>query len=255
MIRCNSPLFARLREHFRRRDRLRLVISYRRKYLESLVRQGEEEAGKIAQEYRQASAQQEREYAETAAALAEKQELTAEEAAEVSQLWRKLVKLFHPDRFAHEPEKQETYHRLTAAINHAKDHGDLATLRGIAEDHRGTIGLHPAARLGAARLRRGARDRATAPPVGEPLRQAQGPEPAEGHRAGNQPRAGGGKCAQGEPRLRAAPADDADPAFFDETVGRHVEALEKELGLLEREADGLAKEITELTGETVPGIE
>jgi len=50
--------------------RLRLVIGYRRKYLESLVRQGKEEAGKIAQEYRQASAQQEQEYAETAAALA-----------------------------------------------------------------------------------------------------------------------------------------------------------------------------------------
>ena len=62
-----------------------------------------------------------KEYAETAAALAEKQELSTEEAAEVSQLWRKLVKLFHPDRFAHEPEKQETYHKLTAAINHAKD--------------------------------------------------------------------------------------------------------------------------------------
>ena len=183
-----ARLFARLREHFQRRDRLRLVIGYRRKYLESLVRQGEEEAGKIAQEYRQASAQQEREYAETAAALAEKQELTAGEAAEVSQLWRKLVKLFHPDRCAHEPEKQETYHKLTAAINHAKDHGDLATLRRIAEDHRGTNGLHPAARLGGARLRRGARARATAPAVGEP-------------RAGNHPRAGGGPCAQEEPRL------------------------------------------------------
>ena len=101
-----ARLSARLHEHFQRRDRLRLVIGYRRKYLESLVRQGEEEAGKIAQEYRQASAHQEQEYAETAAALAKQQELTAEEAAEVSQLWRKLVKLFHPDRFAHEPEKQ-----------------------------------------------------------------------------------------------------------------------------------------------------
>ena len=102
-----ARLFARLREHFQRRDRLRLVIGYRRKYLESLVRQGEEEAGKIAQEYRQASAQTEQEYAETAAALAEKKELSAVEAAEVSQLWRKLVKLFHPDRFAHEPERVE----------------------------------------------------------------------------------------------------------------------------------------------------
>lgn len=41
-----------LPEHFQRRDRLRLVIDYRRKYLESLVRLGEEDAGKIEQEYR-----------------------------------------------------------------------------------------------------------------------------------------------------------------------------------------------------------
>ena len=62
-----ARLFARLRTHFQRRDRLRLVIGYRRKYLESLVRQGEEEAGKVEQEYRQAIAQQEQEYEETAA--------------------------------------------------------------------------------------------------------------------------------------------------------------------------------------------
>ena len=64
---------ARLREHFQRRDRLRLVIGYRRKVLESLVRQGEEEAGKIAQENRHAGAQNERDSAETAAALAGKE--------------------------------------------------------------------------------------------------------------------------------------------------------------------------------------
>ena len=67
-----ARLFAPLREHFQRRDRLRLVVEYRRKYLESLVRQGEEEAGKIAQEFRQADARNEQEYAETAAALVEK---------------------------------------------------------------------------------------------------------------------------------------------------------------------------------------
>ena len=66
-----ARLFARLRGHFQRRDRLRLVIGYRRKYLESLVRQGEDAAGKIVQEYRQAGAPQEQEYAETAAALAQ----------------------------------------------------------------------------------------------------------------------------------------------------------------------------------------
>ena len=69
----------------------------------------------------------------------QKWELTAAEAAEVSQFWRKLVRLFHTDRCAHEPEKQQTYRKLTAAINHAKDDGDLATLRRIAEDPHGFI--------------------------------------------------------------------------------------------------------------------
>jgi hypothetical protein len=44
------------------------------------------------------------------------------------------------------------------------------------------------------------------------------------------------------------------PDFFDETVSRHVASLEKELGLLQSEAEELAKEIEELTGEAAPGI-
>lgn len=129
-----ARLFAVLREHFQRRDRLRIVISYRRKYLESLVQQGEEDGEKIEHEFRQASAQSEQDYEETAAAMAQKKELSADEATEVHKLWRTLVLLYHPDRFMHEPEKQETYAKLTAAINHARGNGDLATLRKIAED-------------------------------------------------------------------------------------------------------------------------
>lgn len=44
------------------------------------------------------------------------------------------------------------------------------------------------------------------------------------------------------------------PAFFDETVRRHVESLEKEMATLASEAEELAKEIEELTGEAA-GIE
>ena len=44
------------------------------------------------------------------------------------------------------------------------------------------------------------------------------------------------------------------PAFFDETVRRHVESLEKETAALESEAEELAREIEELTGEAMPGI-
>ena len=45
------------------------------------------------------------------------------------------------------------------------------------------------------------------------------------------------------------------PAFFDETVRRHVESLETEVAAMETEADELAKEIEELTGAAVPGVE
>jgi DNA polymerase-3 subunit epsilon len=127
-------LFRHLREYYQKRDRLRLVVEYRKKYLDSLIRGGDEEAEQAEQNYERARTQSDRDYEETAAAVAEKQQLTSEEEAELSKLWKKLVKLYHPDRFAHEPDKLETYEKLTAAINRAKDSGDIKTLREIAED-------------------------------------------------------------------------------------------------------------------------
>ena len=55
----------------------------------------------------------------------------------MNRLWKK--RLYHPDRFAHEPDKLATYEKLTAAINRAKDDGDMAALREIAEDPHGFI--------------------------------------------------------------------------------------------------------------------
>lgn len=253
-------MFAWLRERFQRRDRLRLIISYRRKYLESFVRHGEEEAKKVGQEYRQASTQNEREYEETAAAMAEKKELFAEEADEPSRLWRKLVKLIHPDRFAHEPEKLETYQKLTAATNHAKDNGDLATLRKIAEDPHGFI-----LRRGWAALDRGLplqrqagqRGRPSTFPArrwsGEPRRIAQLRRLWESIeleiirvlKAINQ--------LKESPDYELRRLTTQTPAFFDETVKRHIESLEKEVAVLESEAEQLAAEIEELTGESALG--
>ena len=46
-----------------------------------------------------------------------------------------------PDRFAHEPDKLATCEKLTAAINRAKDRGDLGTLRQMACDPHGFICL------------------------------------------------------------------------------------------------------------------
>ena len=49
------------------------------------------------------------------------------------------MKLYYPDRYANEPDKLETYHKLTAAINRAKDACDIKTLREIADDPHGFI--------------------------------------------------------------------------------------------------------------------
>jgi hypothetical protein len=134
-----AVLFRYLREHHQKRDRLRLVVDYRQKFLSSLIRGDENEAKQAEENFEQAKTQSDKAYEELAAAADKKKQLTAEQEAELTQLWKKLVKLYHPDRFANEPDKLETYHKLTAAINQAKDNGDIELLREIAEDPHGFI--------------------------------------------------------------------------------------------------------------------
>ena len=100
-----AGLFQRLRKWCQERDRLRLVVNYRKQFLEVLLRQGEEEAEQVERQYRQAKTRSEQEYEETAQTLAARRELTADEQGELRKLWKKLVSLYHPDRFAHEPDK------------------------------------------------------------------------------------------------------------------------------------------------------
>ncbi len=134
-----ARIFKHLRPHFEERDRLRLVVNYRRTFLNTLLSEGEDEAERVRGEYQQADARTQQEYEETGAAMENKRRLSADEESEVKTLWRELVKLFHPDRYADDLEKQETYTKLTGAINTAKDNGDLETLRQIAADPVGYV--------------------------------------------------------------------------------------------------------------------
>ena len=72
-----AVLFRRLREHYQKRDRLRLIVDYRKKYLDSLVRGGDEEAKQAEENYAKAKAQTEKDYQETAAAVAGKKAVDA----------------------------------------------------------------------------------------------------------------------------------------------------------------------------------
>ena len=134
-----ASLFQRLRTYRQERDRLRLIVDYRRQFLAGVLRGDAAEAERVKQAQAEAEARNAREYEETAQVLAAKKELTAQDEAALGKLWKNLVKLYHPDRFSHEPDKLDTYGKLTAAINRAKDTGDLAMLKQIADDPHGFI--------------------------------------------------------------------------------------------------------------------
>ena len=233
-----AALFRRLREHYQKRDRLRLILDYRKKYLDSLVRGGEDEAKQAEENYEKAKTQTDKDYEETAAAVAEKKELTAEEEAELNGLWRKLVKLYHPDRFANEPDKLATYEKLTAAINRAKEAGDIKTLREIAEDPAGFIlrqgwtGLDFSDEVELAELRRLHESlQLEIIAVIESLEQLK--ESAEYE-----------LCGIAEQR----------PGVLDELASERTKLLEQESVELQQEAEKLADEIKELRGEAASRI-
>jgi DNA polymerase III epsilon subunit-like protein len=129
----NAALFRLTRDHYQRRDRLKLVVNYRRVYLDTLLDSGDVEAEDVAQEYDGAKRASDQEYEEADRDASGKAELTPEQLAEVQVLWKKLVRLFHPDRFRGDPEKEAVYQKLTAAINDARKDGAINVLREIAD--------------------------------------------------------------------------------------------------------------------------
>ncbi len=118
-----SKLIAALRPFYQERDRLRLLVQFRKAFIDRLLAEGEESAEATAGDYQSDAAEKDREYDSTASALEGKRELNAEETARLKQLWKKLVRMFHPDLHGQDPEKRKTYELLTQAINGAKDRG------------------------------------------------------------------------------------------------------------------------------------
>lgn len=130
----HAGLFRQLRESYQKRDRLRLAVDYRQKFLDSFVRDDPDEVEQAEKDLQEAKAELDADYEKMAAAAARKISLTAGQESELTDIWQKLVTLYHPDHFADEPDKLETYHHLTAAIDSAKHSGDTETLRKIAAD-------------------------------------------------------------------------------------------------------------------------
>jgi hypothetical protein len=229
-----AVLFRLLREYYQRRDRLRLTIDYRRKFLDALLHSNAEEAKQAEKNYEQAKTQADKDYEELSAAADKKQQLTAEQEAELTRLWKKLVKLYHPDRFANEPDKLETYHKLTAAINRAKDTGDIELLHEIAEDPQGFILRQGWASLDFSdveeltQLRR--------------LHEALQKEIAAVTESLKQLRE--------SPDYELCQLSEQKSGVLDELAAERTKQLEVEIAELEKQAEQLASEIKKLTNQT-----
>ena len=79
-------------------------MEYRRRYVETLLQDGEEEAEHVAGAHEDAQEELETDYESLDRDVDRRTEPTPEQ--EIKTLWRKLVKMFHPDHHAGEPEKQ-----------------------------------------------------------------------------------------------------------------------------------------------------
>ena len=80
-----------------------------------------------------------RRYGEARSGIEEKKNKEPEGARgdRLKKVWKKLVRLYHPDKHHNDPDKREKYEKLMAVVNRAKEEGDLETLEKIAKDPEG----------------------------------------------------------------------------------------------------------------------
>ena len=228
-----AALFNALKDEYRCRDMLKLLVAYRRRFVETLLMQGEEEAEAVKTEYSESRDQAEREYEEAAQSAANTKNLSAEEKTEVKSIWRQLVRLYHPDRVQSDPERRRIFEKMLAVVNDARAAGDIALLREVAGDPVAYMSKQGWDGRGSSEGETGGSLRVVYEAVSLAIIE----------------------CIEETERLRESEPyavmqfcrEHADG--FASIVGRRSELLAAEIEALQREARQLAVEIDELSGE------
>ena len=229
-----SRLYTLLRDQYRRRDRLKRLVEYRRRYIETLLQDGEEAAGSIADAHGAAQASLGADYEALDRDADSRVEPTAEQEQAIKMLWLKLVKTYHPDHYADESEKRTRYNHLMQAINQAKDKGNIIALQEIADDPEGFVrrqGWGTLALDDADDLNR--------------LRHLY-----EGLQAQIITLLDRLNDLQESPAFDIYQRVEVEPDILNEMAERQGAVLDTEIAELEAEAQQLAAEIEELTGES-----
>lgn len=126
---------SKLFEHYKKRDSLRLKVKYLQIRIDMYMHPTDKTFDDIDIDYRTEEEKLNQEYEETKK-KAEQQAKTEENPAEVNEIYRKLAKLYHPDRHVNDAT-QKSHEQLMKLINKARASNDLKLLKEIAEDPRG----------------------------------------------------------------------------------------------------------------------
>ena len=231
-----AQLFKALKTHYQRRDRLKLLITHRRKFLDVLLQSGDEEAESVTQAHKEARQQSDAEYTQAEAEAATKAPLTEDQANELKELWRRLIKAFHTDRCMNYLDRRKAHEWLTAEINLARDEGNIERLREIANDPDKHLLKHGMVPLSDQESRDVIALRTLLDSLQkrilETLEALTTLKESSGY----------------ELHQRAK----IDRGFFDATVGTQRKALDAEIDALEAEAEKLGQEIVHLSAATGP---
>jgi DNA polymerase-3 subunit epsilon len=129
-----AELFQLLKELYKKRDSLKLIIDYRKRYLHFFIMDTDLDADDIKLNYKSAKSTMDAEFKKAEQRSKKTTELSEQQRNELKDIYRKLVKIYHPDLRSTDSEKAEAYTRLMAIIIGAKEDGDIELLREIVED-------------------------------------------------------------------------------------------------------------------------
>lgn len=134
IAKTQSELFQILKDVYRRRDKLRLLVKYRQKYLNTILNSSDIDVDDVKSDFEQNQEQLDQEFDDAEKLSEEAASLSDDQQNELKDIYRKLVKLYHPDRVNGDDEKSRAYSALMAIINEAKAKMDIGLLREISSD-------------------------------------------------------------------------------------------------------------------------
>jgi DNA polymerase-3 subunit epsilon len=231
-----AAIFERLAPASKARDRLRLRVRFLGDLLEGLRSRDEEATETASANFHAQWSQTEHEYTKAQGEFSASRTASTSDEEEIASLWRKLVKLYHPDKLGGTHDLRDTYHPLIAAINHARDTGNVEMLREIAADAAGFV----------ARKGWGSLDTAEQQEIADLQRLLKSLQEEIV------------KVADVLARLkRSSDYELAQliirrPEVFEQVVDRQLTQIEAETALLQEQAGSLGAEIERLTGEPPP---